>query len=237
MLYMPELAEGIYLVDKPSGPTSHDLVNYFRIKSGVKRVGHAGTLDPLASGLLIILIGRTYTKQQNLYLKKDKEYLVEAVLGIETDSYDQTGQIIKKANWQQLKTINRATVQKILPQFKGKIQQTVPIFSAVKINGQKLYQKARKGEVVNLPSRFVEIKKITLKKFKKDVKKQNISLELLVSCSSGTYIRSLIHDLGEKMGCGASVTALRRTKIDKFHVKNAIKLPMNTIKKAMIDYD
>ncbi len=242
MPYMPEITEriaeqmeviteGIYLVDKPSGSSSHDIVNYFRAKSGIKRVGHTGTLDPLASGLLIILVGRAYTKQQSLYLKKDKEYLVEAALGIETDSYDQTGQIVKKANWQTLEPINQVTVQKNLAQFEGKKKQTVPIFSAVKIKGQKLYHKARKGELVDLPSRLVDIKKITLKKFKKDVKKQTIRIEFLVACSSGTYIRSLVHDLGEKMGCGAVLIALRRTKIGQFHVKKAMKLPIHEIKK------
>lgn len=232
MCNVPEINAGIYLVDKPSGPSSHDLVNYFRKKSAIKRVGHAGTLDPLASGLLIILVGREYTKQQSLYLKKDKEYLVEAVLGIETDSYDKTGQVINKTKWQELQTISRIDLQAILPQFTGQIQQTVPIFSAVKIKGQKLYQKARRGESINLPSRLIKIKKITLKKFKKDVKKQEIRFELAVTCSSGTYIRSLIHDLGKKLTCGANVTALRRTKIGKFEVKNAIKLTFAEIRLA-----
>jgi tRNA pseudouridine55 synthase len=225
---------GIYLVDKPSGPSSHDIVNYFRKKSGIKRVGHCGTLDPLASGLLIILVSREYTRKQTLYLKKDKEYLVEAVLGIETDSYDQTGRIVKEIPWEKLKEINKKDLQKILPEFKGQIEQTVPIFSAVKIKGQKLYQKARRGELVNLPSRLIEIKKLTLKKFQKDVSKQKINFELLVNCSSGTYIRSLIHDLGKKLGCGATVTVLRRTKIDKFSVKKANKLLLSEFK---MDWD
>ncbi len=221
---MEIIKPGLYLVDKPSGPSSHAIVNYFRKKSGIKRVGHCGTLDPLASGLLIILVGREYTKQQNLYLKKDKEYLVQAQLGIETDTYDKTGKIIKQVEWQELKQINKKDLLNILPEFKGKIKQTVPIFSAVKIKGQKLYQKARRGEKVILPSREINITKLTLKDFKKDVKNQIISFELLVACSSGTYIRSLIHDLGEKLKVGAHVTILRRTKIDKFHVKKSISI-------------
>ena len=224
-----EIKPGIYLVDKPSGPSSHDIVNYFRRKSGIKRVGHCGTLDPLASGLLIILIGREYTKKQSLYLKKSKEYLVEAVLGIETDTYDQTGQVVAQADWQQLKKITKEDLQQILSQFKGKTEQTVPMFSAVKVQGQKLYQKARRGETFKPPSRQIEIKKITLKKYKKDMKKQTANFELLVACSSGTYIRSLIHDIGKQLRCGANVIALRRTKIDKFHVKKAIILSQNQL--------
>ena len=215
---------GIYLVDKPSGPSSHAIVNYFRKKSSIKRVGHCGTLDPLASGLLIILVGREYTKKQILYLKKDKEYLVEAQLGIQTDTYDQTGQITQQKTWQELQKIEKTDLIKALSLFKGEIKQTVPIFSAVKIGGQKLYQKARRGEKVELPIRKVEIKKLILKKFKKDVKNEKITFELLVNCSSGTYVRSLIHDLGNKLVIGACVTALRRTKIDKFHVKNSLKI-------------
>ena len=221
---MEIIKPGLYLVDKPSGPSSHAIVNYFRKQSGIKRVGHCGTLDPLASGLLIILVGREYTRTQSLYLKKDKEYLVQAQLGIKTDSYDKTGQITHREDWQQLKNLKETNLLNILPLFQGKISQVVPIFSAVKIKGQKLYQKARRGEVVELPSREVEIKKLLLKNFKKDVKNKTITFELLVACSSGTYIRSLVHDLGEKLSVGANVIALRRTKIDKFHVKNSLKI-------------
>lgn len=218
---------GIYLVDKPSGPSSHVIVNYFRKTSGIKKVGHCGTLDPLASGLLIILVGRDYTKQQSLYLKKDKEYLVKAQLGTKTNSYDQTGQITEQKTWQELKKIKKVDLLKNLPLFRGTINQVVPIFSAVKIKGQKLYQKARRGEKVELPSRKVIIKKLTLKSYKKDVKNEQITFELLVACSSGTYIRSLVHDLGEKLGVGAHVISLRRTKIDNFHVKNSIKINLD----------
>lgn len=230
---MLDIKPGVYLVDKPSGPSSHDVVNYFRKKSGIKRIGHCGTLDPLASGLLIILVGREYTREQSLYLKKDKEYLVTARLGIETDTYDQTGKIVSQANWQQLKNIKKSDLRKVIKQFKGEIQQTVPIFSAVKIKGQKLYQKARKGEAVELPSRLVEIKKIALKNFKKDVKNEEINFELLVVCSSGTYIRSLVQDIGKKLECGANVSILRRLKIGKFHVKKGIKLQAEDFKMVL----
>lgn len=219
---MIDIKPGIYLVDKPSGPSSHDIVNYFRKLSGIKRVGHCGTLDPLASGLLIILVGREYTKKQDLYLKKDKEYLVKARLGITTDTYDKNGQTTRITSWEKLKEINKTNLLKVLPEFKGQILQTVPIFSAVKIKGQKLYQKARKKEKVKLPIREIKIKKLILKSFEKDVKNKNITFELLVTCSSGTYIRSLVQDLGNKLKVGAHVIELRRTQIDKFHVKNSI---------------
>ena len=218
---MQKYKEGFYLVDKPSGPTSHAIVAYFRRKSGIKKVGHCGTLDPLASGLLIILVGREFTKKQNLYLKKDKTYLVKAQLGIKTDTYDILGKVIEETENKNLVKINKSDLEKALKSFNGKIKQTVPIFSAVKINGQKLYEKARKGETdLQLPNREVEIKKIKLLEFDNDQK----TFTLEVAVSSGTYIRSLINDIGEKLQVGATVIELRRTKIANFHVKKAITL-------------
>ena len=218
---MQKYQEGFYLVDKPSGPSSHAIVNYFRHKSGIKKVGHCGTLDPLASGLLIILVGREYTKQQSLYLKKDKTYLVKAQLGIKTDTYDILGKITAKTTRENLLKVEKKDLLAILPQFTGKIQQEVPIFSAVKVKGQKLYHKARKGERdIKLPSRQVEIKEIKLLEFNKE----DMTFSLEVSVSSGTYIRSLINDIGKKLNVGATVIELRRTQIADFHVKNAINL-------------
>jgi tRNA pseudouridine55 synthase len=131
-----KIQPGVYLVDKPSGPSSHAIVNYFRKKSGLKRVGHCGTLDPLASGLLIVLVGREYTKTQTFYLKKDKEYLAKAQLGIQTDTYDKLGQITQQIDWQELKKLTKDDLEKALLLFQGEIKQTVPIFSAVKIHGE-----------------------------------------------------------------------------------------------------
>lgn len=224
---MQKIKEGVYLVDKPSGPSSHGVVNYFRRLSGIKRVGHCGTLDPFASGLLIILVGREFTKTQDLYLKKDKEYLAQVRLGITTDTYDRTGQTVKETPWIELSEIDKKTIEKALEKFRGEIKQTVPIYSAVKIAGEKLYYKARKGESIELPSRHIEIKKLKLKNFKKDVKKQETTFDLEIVCSSGTYIRSLVHDLGTTLKVGAHVQELRRTKIDKFHVKKAMKIKMD----------
>ena len=215
---------GMYLLDKPSGPSSHDLVNYFRRKSGIKKVGHAGTLDPLASGLLIILVGKAFTKQQNLYLKQDKEYLVTLEFGLTTDTYDQWGNIMSQVSWEKLQQLKKTEVLEALNFFRGKIKQTVPIFSAVKIKGEKLYQKARRGEKVVLPSRIVEIYKLELTAFNQDQIKKSITSTLLINCSSGTYIRSLVHDLGQHLKVGARVIALRRQKIGTYDVKNSLKM-------------
>ncbi len=230
----PNVRPGLYLVDKPSGPSSHDVVSYFRRKSGIKKVGHCGTLDPIASGLLIILVGREFTRNQATYLKKDKDYQVEVLFGTETDSYDVAGKILQQKKWTEYEELSKKDLQKSIKKFKGQIDQVVPIFSAIKINGQKLYQKAKKGQIVDLPTHQIKIKKITLKNFKKDVKKEQITCQLNVSCSSGTYIRSLVHDLGIDLGCGATVIGLRRTKIDKFNVKKAIKLERELFK---MDWD
>lgn len=215
---------GIYLVDKPTGPSSHTIVNYFRRHSGIKRIGHTGTLDPLASGLLIVLVGREFTKLQDQYLKQDKSYLVQAQLGWVSDTYDCTGQVQEQLAWPKLATLEEAVVARALTDFLGLQQQVVPSFSAVKIAGQKLYQRARLGQSSQLPSRQVRISTLRLLAYQKDMQKQTLSIELEVACSSGTYIRSLVHDLGIKLGVGAMVTQLRRTQVGDLHVKKAMSL-------------
>ena len=217
---------GILLVDKPTGPTSHDLVDWMRRVSGVRRVGHTGTLDPLASGLMIMLVGREYTKLQDQFLKMDKTYLVTAQLGITSDSYDITGSVMtKNDNWQNLKKEN---FENVVNQFVGQIEQTVPIYSAVKIKGEKLYDLARRGQAdqVGLPARSVTIYSLKITNFSLP----HFTLE--VSCSSGTYIRSLIHDIGQTLGVGAVVTALRRTQISDYSINQAGVCPI--FKKRMI---
>ncbi len=200
------------LVDKPVGPTSHDLVDWLRRVSDVRRVGHTGTLDPLASGLMIMLVGREYTKLQDQFLKKDKTYLVTAQLGITSDSYDITGTVMtQNDNWQKLKKEN---FENVANQFVGQIEQTVPIYSAVKIKGEKLYDLARRGQAdqVGLPARSVTIYSLNILDFSLPY------FTLEVSCSSGTYVRSLIHDIGQALGVGAVVTALRRVQIGEYSI-------------------
>lgn len=213
---------GVVLIDKPSGYTSHDIVNLVRRATGVKRVGHAGTLDPLATGLLIILISRQFTKQQSKFLKQDKRYLVTGQLGITTDSYDTDGQVTEEAGQEDVDKVTQSDVEKALQSFTGQITQAVPAYSAVKVDGQKMYHLARKGQVdVNkLPRRQVTIHSIKLVDF--DGEKKQFTLD--VACSSGTYIRSLVHDLGQRLGVGATVTQLRRMKIGRLSVDQAIKL-------------
>jgi tRNA pseudouridine55 synthase len=213
--------EGIYLIDKPKGLTSHDVVNVVRKTLKVKRVGHTGTLDPLATGLLIILVGRQYTKKQSHFLKKDKQYKVTIKLGIETDTYDSDGQIIKEVSVDTLKKITESKIKKNLLSFQGEITQKVPPYSAVKIKGKKLYQLARKNKVIkDLPKRQVTIQKITLLRFNPRLS----DFDLLIDCSSGTYVRSLAHDLGKSLKVGAHVTKLRRTKIGEIDVNKALTL-------------
>jgi tRNA pseudouridine55 synthase len=216
----------ILLIDKPSGITSHDVVNQVRAQTGVKRVGHAGTLDPLATGLLIILVGRESTKKQSEYLHQDKEYVCTAQLGVETDSYDKDGKTTATAEWSKVAQISKENFEAALASFRGQISQVVPAYSAVKVKGRKLYEKARQGKVVDaeLPSRLVHIYELELIDVLKNDKAQKAFFTIRVKCSSGTYIRSLVHDIGKHLQVGATVTALRRTKIGEVSVEQAQQL-------------
>lgn len=227
---------GIWLIDKPSGPTSHDVVNIVRKKSGHRRVGHTGTLDPLASGLLIILVGRSYTKLQSQFLKQDKEYEVTGQLGMTTDSYDIQGQVVSSLSQEDIHdSVSEMKLNTILPEFRGEIEQTVPAFSAVKVHGKKLYELARKQRknatttpvLEELPTRRVKIHQLDLLSYSPQ---PPASFQLRVACSSGTYIRSLVHDIGQRLmtsrgqAIGATVTQLRRTKIGDISVDRATHL-------------
>lgn len=206
---------GILLIDKPTGWTSHDVVNKIRRLLKVKKVGHAGTLDPLATGLLVVLVGREFTKRQAEFLKQDKEYECLALLGVETDTYDVDGQVVKSAETDLVAEITQEQVEEVLEKYRGKILQTVPSFSAVRVKGEKLYEKARRGDKVELPQREVEIKELELIAFKDG------QCKLKIACSSGTYVRSLVHDIGQDLGIGATVKKLMRTKIGAFSVDQA----------------
>lgn len=218
--------KGILLIDKDIDWTSHDVVAKVRSLTGVKRVGHAGTLDPLATGLLIVLVDRQFTKLQDQFMKQDKEYLVETQFGTTTDSYDSQGRIVKQADWEEVKNLNEKVIKEVLKELSGEIEQTVPAFSAVKVKGQKLYQKARRGtlDLKVLPKRKVTIYNFKLLEFKKDPKKHLVTAKFATKVSSGTYIRSLVHDLGEKVKVGAFVTSLRRISIGNIKLDQAIKL-------------
>ncbi len=210
-----ELSE-LLLIDKPAGMTSHDVVDEVRRAYKIRQVGHAGTLDPFATGLLIVAVGKM-TKELQKFVGLDKTYIATARLGATSDTYDLKGQIIIKNA--QL-AVSEEEIRKVLMSFEGGYLQKAPAFSAKKVKGQKLYEMARRGEDVEAlrPSKQVDIRNIKISSY------QWPEVTFEVTCSSGTYIRSLAHDLGEKLGCGAYLTALRRTRIGSYKIEDAKKL-------------
>ncbi|MFC1710173.1 tRNA pseudouridine(55) synthase TruB [Patescibacteria group bacterium] len=204
------------LIDKPKGITSHDVIDSIRKITGERKVGHAGTLDPNATGLLIVGVGRESTKRLGgLTNKTIKEYLAQVVLGEERDTEDMEGITITK--YEGVKPTEKE-VKKTLLSFVGEYDQIPPLHSAIKIKGKKAYQLARKGEEPNLKSRRVEIVKIEYVDYKYPL------LEFTCLVSSGTYIRSLARDVGKKLSTGAYLGNLRRTKVGKYSVDDAIPL-------------
>lgn len=213
-------SSGYLLVDKASGWTSFDVVAKVRSLSGVKKVGHAGTLDPFATGLLLILVGKAWTRQQDSFMKLDKTYLVKAKLGVVTDTYDVEGEVVATAEQPDLDGVSKDALVAALDQFRGEITQQVPSFSAVKVAGRRLYEMARKGkaEEITLPTRQVSIHSLDLVTF--DFLKKEFVLR--VECSSGTYVRSLVHDIGQVLKVGAHATELRRENIGVYSVSDAV---------------
>ncbi len=205
---------GVLLVDKPRGVTSHDVVSLVRKQFNIKKVGHAGTLDPAATGLLILLLGRA-TKKSNSFLNAAKTYHVKCRLGIATDTDDGEGEVIATHAFDKL-TITK--ISDVIKGFEGEILQAVPRYSAVKRNGKKLYQLAREGKKFSLPERIVTIYSIKIK----EIELPFVIME--VNCSKGTYIRSLCRDIGQELGCGGCVWQLNRLSSEPFSVKKAIKL-------------
>lgn len=211
---------GIILIDKPSGLTSHDVVDSIRKSFRFKKVGHAGTLDPMATGLLIVLLGKS-TKKSLHFTNYDKEYEAELCLGISTDTGDKEGKVLERKDLD-LYRDNIKDIEKVFASFCGKISQTPPMYSAKKIRGKKLYELARKGAVLKREPKVVSIEEIKI---------LNISLPhvtFYVKCSKGTYIRQLAHDIGEGLGLGAHLTSLKRTKIGPYSVSKAVGL--NSVK-------
>ncbi len=217
------------MIDKPPGWTSHDVVAKVRRISGIKKVGHAGTLDPLATGLLIVLVGREATKRQAEFMKQTKKYLCTITFGQETDTYDREGQITSQCDWEKVSQVTQEQLKSTLEMFEGEIIQQVPAYSAIKSHGKKLYELAREGSisVEDLPSRPVTIFECTLRGFDKVDAAQTLSAEIEVFCSSGTYIRSLVSDIGKQLGVGAHVKELRRTMIGDFSVEQAQTIPIS----------
>ncbi len=199
----------MFLVDKPKGPTSSRVVERIKRKFNVK-AGHTGTLDPLATGLLVVLTGK-FTKNASSFLKLDKAYEVKAILGIETDTFDSEGTVLRRRD----NEIAREELENVLKEFSGDIWQTPPLYSAKKIAGRKAYQLARKGISVDMPPKKVSIYSLELKEF------QFPYFTIACEVSSGFYVRSLAHDIGEKLGVGATVVDVRRTRVGPYHVEQA----------------
>ncbi len=204
--------QGILVVNKSKGMTSHDVVARIRRIFKTRQVGHTGTLDPDAEGVLPVLIGRA-TKLSDILTSEEKSYIARVRLGIVTDTYDITG-TVKEEN---AVNVTEDDIKKTADEFLGIQMQIPPMYSAIKIDGKKLYQLAREGIEIERPAREIEISKISCFDF--DLKSNSFSLE--VCCSKGTYIRSLCHDLGKKLGCGAVMAELLRTKSGAFTIDMA----------------
>ena len=205
---------GILLVDKPAGWTSHDVVAKLRGVLGERRMGHSGTLDPMATGLLVVFAGRA-TRAVSFSENHTKCYEAHLRLGLTTDTQDTTGETLEE----RAVTVTEDEVRAALPRFLGEIEQIPPMYSAIKVNGQKLYDLARQGREVARKPRMITIFDLTLT--------QNLGngqYALRIVCSKGTYIRTLCHDLGQALGCGGCMAALRRTEASNFRIDEAVTL-------------
>lgn len=206
--------EGIVLIDKPSGITSHDVVDRVRRRFKMKQVGHAGTLDPLATGLLIILIGKA-TKFFDRFSGFDKAYRATLILGTTTDSGDTQGKITRQSGFE---NITREQADIIFNQFKGESKQLPPMYSAVKVKGKKLYELARQGIKIDREPRDIRVDQLRIEEFTPP------NIRFYLECSKGTYVRQLAEDIGEKLGCGACISQIQRVGIGKFHINQAVSL-------------
>jgi len=206
--------EGVLLIDKPAGITSHDVVDRVRRILKMKRIGHAGTLDPNATGLLIILVGKA-TKLSQYLMGLDKSYEGTIKLGQSTTTQDSDGDVEEE---KEVPDISLEQIEEQVKTFEGDQYQTPPMFSAKKIDGVPLYKLARKGKTVEREPRFVRVSKFKVDRW------ESPNIEFTVHCSKGTYVRTLAHDLGQKLETGAHLTQLRRTDIDRFKIEDSIDL-------------
>ena len=209
---------GILVINKDLGYTSRDVVNIVGKELGTKKVGHTGTLDPMASGVLVLCIGKAL-KVCELLTNHNKEYIAEITLGIETDTLDMEGNILREENV----SLNDEEIIKALNSFVGSYNQEVPKYSAVKINGKKLYEYARSGIDIELPSRIVNINSLELIS---DIKRKDKKISFSIKCnvSKGTYIRSLVRDIGSSLGTCAVMDSLVRTKLGEFEINDSYSL-------------
>ena len=205
---------GFLNIYKSAGITSHDVVAKMRKITGIKQIGHTGTLDPFAEGVLPVCIGKATRLIE--YLKDDKEYLATVQFGASTTTYDRDGEIVFTSD----KKVLEEDIRRALKNFKGEISQTPPLYSAIKIKGKKLYEYARKVEIIEVQPRKVTIENIELKSFNFDLQQA----EILIKCSKGTYIRSIAYDLGQLLECGAHLIKLVRTQAGNFRIEDSIEL-------------
>lgn len=203
---------GILLVDKPSGMTSHDVVAQIRGIIGIHQVGHTGTLDPMATGLLPVCVGRA-TRAADAVLTGGKQYIAELQTGIETDTEDSTGIILRRSD----KIVGSAELLKVLPRFTGRQMQMPPMYSAIKVGGVKLYKLARQGIEKKREPREITVDRIELINENPEEGKWT----LVIDCSKGTYVRTLCADIGRELGCGGVMSSLRRTKTGEYDLKDA----------------
>lgn len=206
--------KNVLFINKPSGITSYDVIRILKKKLHPKKIGHAGTLDPRASGLLIVLLNEA-TKKSEKFMGLKKRYFVEMLLGIKTDTGDMDGNIIRECA---VPDLDRGKIEKILRKFEGKIKQVPPVYSAIKYKGKKLYEYARAGVKVKIKPRTVEIERIKLLSFSRT------SIELRIDCSKGTYVRTLSEDIAEKLKTVASVNKLVRERIGNYNVAKAVRI-------------
>lgn len=203
--------DGLLVVDKPGGLTSHDIVDRLRRRWGVRRMGHGGTLDPMATGVLLLLLGRA-TKSADTLLGLDKSYEATIALGVTTDTQDAQGRVLVR---RPVPPLSREQVDAACAAFRGDIEQLVPAYSAVRFGGRRGYELARAGEAVPEKRRTVQVTALEVGEVNGD------RVTLSITCSKGTYVRTLAHDLGQALGCGGMLSALRRTRVGRWSLAEA----------------
>lgn len=214
MLVPAKELDGVLLVDKPTDHTSHDVIARLRGKLKMKRIGHAGTLDPMATGVLVVLVGKA-TRASQYLMSLDKEYAGTIKLGQVTNTQDAEGEVLET---RPVPPLTEAEVRAATQSFVGDQYQTPPMFSAIKIEGVPLYKMARKGEEIEREPRFVRVSSFEVTRF------ASPEIDFVLRCSKGTYVRTIAHDLGAKLGCGGHLSALRRTATGKFAIAQCLTL-------------
>lgn len=208
------MKEGIVVINKPNGITSHDVVARVRRKFGMRRVGHAGTLDPLATGVLVVLLGKS-TKLFNKFVSFDKAYRATLILGTSTYSADVQGHILKQLPFHH---ITQEDVERAFKKFVGEVEQVPPMVSAIKVNGKKLYDLARKGIEIDRQPRKIRIDCLKLLDFCLP------EVSFYLECSKGTYVRQLAEDIGKVLGCGACISQIERVKVGSYSIDQAVNI-------------